>query len=259
MKNYCIIPLLIFLLFMLVYQCSAQDYIVSVKRDTIRGQVKPLTFGPDKKVQVVTADKQKTTLPITQTMAFSWKGDTYHPVKTENGYVFMKLIKEGYLSLYAFQFENQMNYEGRYLVKKDGAKIEVPNLSFKKVVSKFLTDCDEVSTRIDNGEMGKKEMFQIIDEYNRCIGGRTSETKKVIDRAETVTKKRGPWDALEEKLKAEPEFEGKKDALEMVAEIKSKISRSEKVPNFLLDGLKSALEQTSLKPDLDTAIKDIGY
>src|SRR6188768_3527079 len=140
MKN-CIIPVLIFLLFMLVYQCSkAQDYVVTSKRDTIHGAVKPLLYGAEKKVQVTTSDKKKTILPITQTSSFSYDGEIYHPVRTEKGYVFMKLLKEGYLSLYAFQMENQMTYDGRYLTKKDGTKMEVPNLSFKKNVTKFVAD-----------------------------------------------------------------------------------------------------------------------
>jgi hypothetical protein len=257
MKN-CIIPVLIFLLFMLVYQCSrAQDYVVTSKRDTIHGTVKPILFGPEKKVQVITSDKKKTVLPITQTFSFSFDGEIYHPVRTEKGYVFMKLLKEGYLSLYAFQMENQMSYDGRYLLKKDGTKMEVPNLGFKKNLTKFVADCSVVADKVDSGELGKKELNQIIDEYNQCISARTSYTKTEIAKNEEATKKISSWDTLEEKLKAEPEFAGKKDALDMVAEVKGKISRSEKVPNFLIDGLKNILGPTSLKAELDAAIKDL--
>src|SRR5687767_4710050 len=122
MKSYCIVPVLIALLLMLAYQCSAQDYVVTTKNDTIRGDVKPLLYGADKKVQVTAADKKKTVLPITQTLGFSLRGEIFHPVRTDAGYTFMKLLKPGYLSLYAFQLENQMTYDGRYLLKKDGAR-----------------------------------------------------------------------------------------------------------------------------------------
>ena len=257
MKNYCIIPVLIFLLFMLVYQCSGQDYVVTSKRDTIRGDVKPLPYGAEKKVQVVTSDKQKTIFPITQTIAFFFKGETFHPVRTDKGYVFMKLLKDGYLSLYAFQLENQITYDGRYLIKRDGTKVEVPNLGFKKIISNFLADCEEVSARIEEGQFAKREIDKIIDAYNRCVEGRTAQTNQQIARKEAVVKKSDPWTALEEKVKAEPEFEGKKDALDMITDIKGKISRSEKVPNFLLEGLRSALSQSNLKSDLDNAIREI--
>src|SRR5690349_3140541 len=109
MKSYCIVPVLIALLLMHAYECSGQDYVVTTKNDTIRGEVKPLTYSADKKVQVTSADKKKTILPITQTFGFSHRGEIFHPVRSEKGYVFMKLIKSGYLSLYGFQQDNQVS------------------------------------------------------------------------------------------------------------------------------------------------------
>jgi hypothetical protein len=67
----------------------------------------------------------------------------------------------------------------------------------------------------------------------------------------------GVWDVLEQKVKAEPDFEGKSNALDMIAEIKGKVSRSEKIPNFLIEGLKSTLTQETLKTDLENALKEI--
>jgi hypothetical protein len=257
MKSYCIVPLLIALLLMLAYQCSGQDYVVTVKNDTIRGEVKPLLYGPDKKVQVVTADKKKTTLGITQTFGFSLRGEIYHPVRTDAGYTFMKLVKPGYLMLYAFQLENQMAYDGRYLLKKDGARMEVPNITFKKAMTRFLQDCADVSSRIDRGDLGKTKLEAIVDEYNACIAAKTNESTKVIAVKAEQTKKAASWDVLEEKIKSEPDFEGKKDALDMVGDIKKKIQASEKVPNFLIEGLKSTLANRNLQTELDAALKEL--
>ncbi len=257
MKSYCIVPVLIALLLMLAYECSGQDYVVTSKNDTIRGDVRALTYGPEKKVQVTTADKKKSVFAITQTFGYSIRGEVFHPVRNEKGYVFMKLIKPGYLSLYGFQMENQMNYDGRYLVKKDGARLEVPNITFKKAMTKFLDDCEEVSKRIDVGELGRTKLEAIVDAYNACIAVRTTETSKVIAQEAQQTKKAAPWDVLEDKIKAEPEFEGKKDALDMVGEIKKKIRQSEKVPNFLVEGLKSALANRGLQAELDAALKEL--
>src|SRR5688500_16184505 len=103
MKNFCVLHILLFVLLMLVYQCTkAQDLFVSLQGDTIRGEVKEFTFGPEKKVQV-TADKKKTTYSILQTRSFVDNGETFQPVKGPRGYVFMKLIKPGYLSLLKYQ------------------------------------------------------------------------------------------------------------------------------------------------------------
>jgi hypothetical protein len=153
--------------------------------------------------------------------------------------------------------ENQMTFDGLYLVKRDGSRTEVPNLSFKKAMTRFLADCSSVSTRIEQGDLNKKDLNTIVDEYNLCITSRTQSANKTIELRQEQTKKISSWDMLEEKVKAEGDFEGKKDALDMIAEIKGKIGRSEKVPNFMLEGLKSSLPQASLKEALENALKEL--
>ena len=58
-------------------------------------------------------------------------------------------------------------------------------------------------------------------------------------------------------VKAAADFDGKPNALEMIQEIKGKIERSEKIPNFLVDGLKSVLKDDSFQPALANALKEI--
>ncbi|SKC86244.1 hypothetical protein [Ohtaekwangia koreensis] len=258
MKTFGIIHIILFFVLMLVYQCvSAQDYVVNVKGDTLTGSIKPLTFGPDKKVQVTSADKKKTVVPIFQVKAYSLKGEVYQPVKGPSGYTFMKLLKAGYVSLYAFQLENQTSYDGRFLLKRDGTGTEVPNLSFKKITSRFFNDCPAIESKIEDGTYGKKDLDTIIDEYNACINGRTAEHTQVIATRTEQVKKINSWDILENKVKGLTEFEGKTNALEMIGEIKNKISKSEKVPNFLINGLKGTLTQPELQADLETALKEL--
>ena len=43
----------------------------------------------------------------------------------------------------------------------------------------------------------------------------------------------------------------------MISEIKGKISTNQKVPNFLVEGLKSSLNQDVFKAELDAALKEI--
>ena len=258
MKNFCVIHILLFILLMLVYQCAnAQDYIVTPVGDTIKGEVKPITFGPEKKVQVTTSDKKKTLYSIFQIRSFSFKNEIFHPVKGEKGYVFMKLLKPGYLSLYGFQLENQVTYDGLYLRKKDGTGIEVPNLTFKKQMTKFLSECEDVTARIDKGELGRKSINQIVESFNTCIESKTNDITKTNVASNEQMKKISSWDVLEEKVKAKSDFEGKNDALEMISDIKGKIKRNEKIPNFLLEGLKNSLAQANLGAELDSAMNDI--
>src|SRR5688572_12826147 len=146
MKASIIIHILLFVLLMLVYQfTNAQDYILTARGDSLTGEVKPLLYGPEKKVQIVSADREKSTFSIFQVKAFSTAGEIYHPVKGETGYVFMKLMQPGYLSLYAYQMENQTRFDGLFLRKLDGQNLVVPNLGFKRYMSRFLEDCPDVA------------------------------------------------------------------------------------------------------------------
>lgn len=257
MRGYAIIPSFLLIILLLVSAVgNAQDYLVTSKGDTLTGQIKPLMHGVDKKVQLTGEDKKKVVYSMFQVRAFQFKDEIYQPVKGPEGYVFMKLIKSGYLSLYSFPLPNQVSFDGSYLYRKDGTGMEVPNLSFKKFMKNFLEDCPEVVAKIDNGDLGKKELNQIIDEYNLCIGSKTIDHNKIIAQKQVQGKSITAWDALEEKVKSQGDFEGKKNALEMIQEVKNKIVASETIPNFLLEGLKSTLNQDVFKTELENALKE---
>lgn len=258
MRSFGIIHIFLLFLLLLTYLwADGQDYVLTAKGDSIPGQVKPLAFGIEKKVQVTDASKKKQTLAIFQVKEYHFKGDTYRPIKGPDGYSFMKLIKDGYLSLYYYQLPNQVTYDGTYMQKLDGKGTDVPNLGFKKAMKNFLKDCDAVVDGIESGELTKRNLNEIIDQYNNCIQNNTVTKEKAVAVRVEQKKTMGPWDVLEEKVKSETDFDGKQNALDMIQEIKGKISRSEKIPNFLIDGLKSSLSQDTLKEALENALKEV--
>ena len=257
MKSFGIIHIFLLVILLLAYKCStAQDYVVTSKGDTVMGHVKTLFYGTDKKVQLTGDDKKKTVYPMFQVKAFRFKDEIYQPVKGPDGYTFMKLVKSGYLSLYSYQLPNQVTFDGSYLLRRDGKGMDVPNLSFKKYMKNFLEDCPAVAEKIDNGELGKKELHKIIDEYNQCITEKTPDRNKAIAEQAAQDKSIIAWDVLAENVKGQPDFDGKANALEMIQEIKEKIVKSEKIPNFLLEGVKSSLSQDIFKTDLENALKE---
>ena len=258
MRSFGVIHIVFLIIMLLVYKCAdAQDYVVTSKGDSLIGEVKPLFYGVDKRVQLSQEGKKKVVYPMFQVRSFYFRGEVYQPVKGPEGWTFMKLQKAGYLSLYTYQLPNQVTFDGSFLVKMDGRGMEVPNISFKKAMQKFLSDCPPVAEKIDNGDLAKKDLNKIIDEYNACIDANTIDHGKVIAKQEVQEKVIGVWDVLEEKVKAEPDFEGKSNALDMITEIKGKVARSEKIPNFLIDGLKNTLTQDVFKTDLENALKEI--
>lgn len=251
MKNLSFLHILLFILMMIVYHCShAQDYVVPLRGDTIKGTVRPAGVGTMQRVQVTTDGKKKS-FGVVDVREYKYRNEIYRPVKGINGYVFMKLLRDGYLGLYAFQPENQTNYDGRYLVKKDGSAIEVPNLTFKKSILKFVSNCPDVTEKIEKGELGKRDIEVIVDTYNGCIDKNTKS-------ADVEVKKLSPLDALEQKIKTKSSFEGQADALDMIAEIKGKVQRNEKIPNFMVEGLKKSLSaQADLTADVEAALKEL--
>ena len=262
MRTFSFVHVLLILVFLLAYQCTqAQDYAVTVRGDTLRGDVRLINYGQDKKVQVQTEGKKKEIVPLIQTRTVFLDGEVYKPQKGPNGYAYMKVIKEGFVSIYAFQQNSQVTYDGLLLAKRDGSSIEVPNLNFKKVMKRFLEDCPAMANKIDAGDYGRKHLDEIVDGYNNCHDTpavtRTSSTNPAEVTTSEPKAATTKLDELEEKVRNQNDLSGKQDALEMITEIRNKLKHGEKVPNFMVEGLKSMLKETSLDTALEEALVEI--
>lgn len=234
-----------------VYNTIAQDFLLTTRGDTIQGKIKPLLYGAEKKVQVNTGDKKKVVYSMFDTRYYHYDNEDYYPVKGPNGYTFMKLVKSGYLSVYAFQLPGQLSYDGLMLVKRDATSMEVPNLGFRRHMSAFLEDCAKVSGKIDRGELDKKDLVRIVEEYNQCVENQEPEPVPVQHAG-------GKWDDLENAVRNHADFEEKNTALDMITEIKNKMRNSERVPPFLINGLKQVLaDQPELQNELTAAVSEI--
>jgi hypothetical protein len=233
------------------------DYVVLTTGDTLRGKIKYLNYGVEKKVQLATRDS-KNVYSILQTSAFSLEDEMYHPVRTAQGYTFMKLLKPGYLSLYAFQLPNQMIWDGRYLLKRDGTGQEVPNIGFKKVMIRFLNECEAVTAKIESGELSKGKLDEIMDTYNTWIISNSVSSTLAVQPSPEQSTKLSTWNQLETDVRNIGALESRDDALEMIQEIKSKIGKGERIPNFLIEGLKEILnDHPSVQEMLKKALKEI--
>lgn len=237
---------------------SAQaDYVVTIKSDTLHGKIKFLSYGKEQSVQLTPAEGKKKTFPILQTRGFVQDGVAYQPVRTIDGYVFMKLLKKGYLSLYASQLPNQTGWDGRFFVKRDGTSLEIPNLGFKKNVSRFLSECESIEVKIESGVLAKQNLESIVDEYNSCLATKNNQpaaTPVVVEQKPTST----AWVTLENTVAALENFTQKNDALEMIRDIQTKLKRGEKIPGFLVNGLKDTLkDQATVKDALNKAVAEL--
>ncbi|MBI3220818.1 MAG: hypothetical protein HYZ44_14985 [Bacteroidetes bacterium] len=221
------------------------DFAVTIKGDTLKGRVRILTYDQLDRVQVVTEDNKKTYSAL-EIRTLRIAGITYHTIRYDKGFRYMKLIKDGFLSLYGFRMPNQSTYDGQYLVKKDGSGLEMPNLTFKKSLSTFLSDCPEVNERIKSGDLGRKDIDKIVDRYNSCLQFKTerrAEEPKIAPVTEVESEQMIAVNAIIAKAEAATNLENKSDIIDLLKDLRSKIARNEILPNYILKDVKNQLGQ----------------
>lgn len=228
------------------------DFVITSRADTVFGEVRILSYDLLDRVQVEVG-KKKESYTALQVLAVQKAGVTYKPVKYENKIILMQVLKPGYLSLYAFKMQGQSTYDGRFLVKLNGTSQELPNIAFKRLMSGFLEDCQSVSDQIKEGQLARKDLESIIDQYNLCMESKTTSTlqgKPTEPPAQQVNEKTQAVAEFIKKVEAQ-EFESKTDALDLLKDIQNRAGKNETIPNYLTEGLKSYLTKVpELQDDL---------
>jgi hypothetical protein len=241
MKLYLLISILFAVL---TFQTSAQgDYLITIKGDTLYGEIKILGVSKPEQVQLIQGKKKQNFHPL-QAREFSFEGNTYNSVKNYDTYQFMRLLQSGYLSLYAYRIDRQSNYDGRLLVRRDGSIMDVPNLGFKRKLIAFLNDCDEVSGKFEQQEVGRNDIEQIITFYNSCMDMKSGISNTVIANEELKPAINASKSLLEH-IKSSNDFSGKTDAIAILEDIHAKLLRNENIPGYLQEALKASLKDNS--------------
>jgi hypothetical protein len=236
-------PFLLLMLFS--FNALAQtDYLITSKADTLYGDLRILTYDQIDRVQIEIG-KKKEMLTALQVLSLYKDGQVYKPIKYDTKIVFMKALKQGYLSMFAFRLPNQSSYDGRLLTKMDGTSMEVPNLGFKKILSSYLEDCESVSTRVKEGELSRKEIDKIIEDFNACVDSKNTTASIPDVPTPVVNEVTQSIESLIKKVEAE-DFVSKKDALDLLRDIQTKVAKNETIPNYLSEGLKSYLSSVPL-------------
>ena len=242
------IPFFIFVLCFL--QAKSQDYVVTTKNDTLRGEVRILSYDLIDQVQVKQGGK-KIQFTAIQVLSVLIGKDQFNPVQADGRYRMMKLLKPGFLSLYMARTPNTNVFQIEYFVKRDGSSLEVPNLGFRKTVASFLKDCSSMEERIESGELGKKNLDLLVGEYNLCLDNQTkSRTPSVVADQQVLT----AIGTLKSKIE-NSQIAAKVDALEILKDITDKVIKGERVPNYQQESLKGLLKDApDCQPDLEKVI-----
>jgi hypothetical protein len=226
-------------LFLSLSAAGRQDFVVTQAGDTLNGKVSFQMLGKIEQVQV--KGQTKESISAIQVRMAAMKGKFYRPVQFSGSVQMMEIMIDGYLSLLAFRPPSVMSYDGRLLLMRDGRNTEVPSIGFKKYLSSFLNDSPELSNRIKEGELARTDIEKIVTEYNAIIEKNTQADKQQSVVAEKQKSKIEILNELQTEIE-QSDIESKKDLLEMLNEVKDKISNDKAIPTYLSNSLKEGLK-----------------
>lgn len=219
---------------------AQNDYAVTTKGDTLYGKIVFQQLGKVEQVQVK-GEKKRQTISAIQVRMVKVGEKVYLPVQYAEGVQMMEVVKDGYLSLLAFQPQGNMNYDGRLLKLRTGAVLEVPTIGFKKRVSEFLSDDVDLATRIKDGNLDRKDLDSIIVEYNIFIDKNTKASNLQTETEIKQAPKLEVLNTLINSIKGSS-LDSKTETLEMLTELKEKISDGKAIPLYLSNALKENLK-----------------
>lgn len=212
----------------------AQDYLVTLRGDTLRGRAEIHSYPKIERVTLV-VDKKKTEYPATAVQKVVRDSVTYVPVRTTDAYLFMRQARRGLVSLCYARQSPGTPYNVPFLVKRSGESIEVSALRFKRTISNFLSECNSIRTKIEEGQLGRNDLEKIIDEYNRCL---ESQTQQVFFESENP--KLTALNAFNEKIGKDTSVPA--DARDILKDMYLRVKDGKPVPNYLSEGLKENLK-----------------
>jgi Golgi nucleoside diphosphatase len=146
------------------------------------------------------------------------------------------------------------------LIRADGDYVTFSNMAFKKRVSEFLADCEAVKVNFEDGKYKIKDLDQVLDDYNDCVDVRTKEriiiANNKIATSEENTTKITEVDSLIVSVKASEKLPDQSEVLDMLNDVRQKLSDNEAIPSYLAGALKGALEkEDDLLAQLETILK----
>lgn len=164
-------------------------YVIMNNGDTLKGEIKYNTkkeLSLFSKVPFRQGEVVKTYKPD-QIKEFSFEETRFLTRTMDKELVFLKLVSEGAINLFEWQFEMQhgekMVVDSDYYIEKVGSSEKEPQKlkgnKFKKTVSELMTDNTELVARVeaDDKKYEFGEMKSVIEEYNVWYAEQNQEAR----------------------------------------------------------------------------------
>lgn len=228
----------------------AQDTIQLTSGEVLNGTISIDLPTPGFERVSIKTDDGKLKFKAHEFISFVYNDEKYVPVKYNGMYRIMRVVSEGYLSLYYFREDESYDFGTKYLYKQDGNGELVPNFSFKKIMTEFLNDCPSVVSGLENNEYKKNKLDEIVSAYNACIDSNTLKSKLNV---KEVVNTENPAIRLIDSLMMKLEGENM-ELTTLLKDIQTKVVQDQPVPGYLKSALK---EQTSGMEDIKAEVEKL--
>lgn len=191
------------------------DYLVTLNNDTLYGKIGFIQNRFYDEV-ILENDKKKETFKSFQIVTAFVDEANYEPLTFNNKKVIGRCLVKGRISHYQVVGETGNTFSTGLLVKSDNEQLIVSNIGFRKLLSAFVSDCNDLSKRITNKELRSSDLNKIIEIYNNdCDEQRADgpETNTNIELSEFA---------------------------QLILDITSKMEKGEKIPNYMVEALKNS-------------------
>jgi len=219
---------------------AQKDYLITTEGDTLFGKVTLISNDPLDRAQVITTDK-KIGFTALQLREVNFQDERFHPAQLGDNVRLMKLIKGGYLSLYAYRVEKETTYTGRLLKKMDGTSVDLPILTFRGALVNFIEDCETLAERVKKRELGRNDLELIVSEYNQCINKSTNIKFQESNKKVSQNKKRGEVLKFLRKIEMS-DLNNKNEITEVLNDMLTRLESGKVIPSYQQEALREFLK-----------------
>ncbi|MEQ8580653.1 MAG: hypothetical protein RIC30_13850 [Marinoscillum sp.] len=217
---------------------AQSDYLVTSSKDTLRGKVSLLLQEKLTEKVTVTTEDETRTFHSGQLIAARINEVTYKSIKHGDKYRMMKEITPGYLGLYSFRFEDNYDFDPKFLYKVTGEGQEIPTFGFRAVAADFLSECPSIVQAIKDKTYKISELSTLVDDYNtRCLNTRMKSKGAEVKEINTLL------DQIAELQQLLRDIQAKKDA-------------GEKIPQYMIKALEAHANH-NLSGDLNLLLEQL--
>ncbi len=234
-----ILLVLSFLITSSLYAQAQTDYLITSSKDTLRGKVSLLLQEKLTEKVTVTTENETRTFHSGQIIAVHINEDLYKSIKHGDKYRMMKEITPGYLGLYSFRFEDNYDFDPKFLYKVTGEGQEIPTFGFRSVAADFLSECPSIVQAIKNKAYKISDLSSLVNDYNtQCLN--TEAKSNVTEEGKEIS-------ALLDQVS---------ELQQLLRDIQSKKDADEKIPQYMINALE-AHASSNLNGDLRVLLQQL--